>query len=256
MQRFRRSATAIGLAATVLLGGWHASAQSLSNEQVLRNFDIVAFGNEYTGQRFDHVRKWRRPIRAAIKGNAPAYLDSMVKEFLAELQAATGHPMSLVYSRRMERARRLPPDFDPKRINLFILYYPLDKMAAQLPKGFGRDRDMVLRLLRTGETTCMAKLFKKGSEIRVAIVLFPAHHPKRVIRACVVEELTQILGLPNDSDRITESIFRDRGRYNELTWQDRLMLRILYDRRITPGMPRRDALRIARRILERLRPGY
>ena len=83
--------------------------------------------------------------------------------------------------------------------------------------------------------------------------MFPDHLPKDYIRACVVEEMTQVLGLPNDSNAVKPSIFNDQSRYFELTAHDRLMLKMLYDPRITVGMARRDALEMGRVILDQLR---
>ena len=40
-----------------------------SNRTILENFNIIAFGNEYTGRRYETVRKWREPIRVGIEGN-------------------------------------------------------------------------------------------------------------------------------------------------------------------------------------------
>lgn len=52
----------------VLVAGPPARADALINEKILRNFDIVAFGNEYTHKRYDAVRKWVAPIRIGIQG--------------------------------------------------------------------------------------------------------------------------------------------------------------------------------------------
>ena len=72
------------------------------------------------------------------------------------------------------------------------------------------------------------------------------------MRACVVEELTQILGLPNDSATVEASIFNDHSQYFELTKNDRMLVQVLYHPRITFAMPRQQALRLARTItLER-----
>src|SRR3546814_18272815 len=38
-------------------------------------------------------------------------------------------------------------------VNVFLLYFPLDRMAAALPKNFGADRDRMLAMLRSGQTT-------------------------------------------------------------------------------------------------------
>src|SRR3546814_18187022 len=111
----------------------------------------------------------------------------------------------------MEREKRLRPGFDRRSVNVFLLYFPRDRMAAALPKNFGADRDRMLAMLRSGQTTCMAKLFKKGNEIRAAVILFPAHHSRATLRACAVEELTQIMGLANASTIVADSITNDKS---------------------------------------------
>lgn len=227
----------------------------LSNSQIAKNFDIIAFGNEYTRKRYDTVRKWRAPLRLGIKGHSPVWFDDMVVQFLDELIAITGHPMGLVYTHTAATQRRLPADFDPKSVNVFLLFMPISEMPKHLPDAQFQDKAQIIALLNSGKATCFAKLFKKGDEIRSAVILFPSHYDERTLRACVVEELTQILGLPNDSDLVQQSIFVDKGQYNELTPQDRLLLRVLYDPEIKVGMPREQAVRTASTILQRLRQG-
>lgn len=72
---------------------------------------------------------------------------------------------------------------------------------------------------------------------------------------CLLEELTQVLGLPNDTKEDFPTSFKDRNRIWDLTKYDKMMLQALYDPRITPGMPKRDALAIARGIFLRLNGG-
>ena len=61
------------------------------------------------------------------------------------------------------------------------------------------------------------------------------------------------MGLPNDSNDVYPSIFNDKGRLDDLSEQDVLLLRLLYDPRMKAGMSRDDALNTARRILPELR---
>lgn len=241
------------LAAATLAPG-AAGAQSASNQTILEHFNIIAFGNEYTGRRYDHVRKWRVPITARIDGDPPAYFEDFVSQHLADLAKITGHPMSLAYSARMRREKRVAKGLTPKSFNMFLLFYPMDEMAAVVRKQLGSRMNHELKLLAAGKATCMARFFTRDNEIRTAVILFPATHPKEYLRACVVEELTQVLGLPNDSDAVKPSIFNDQSGYFELTGHDRRMLKMLYDPRITPGMPRKEALRRGRLILDELNP--
>ena len=40
----------------------------VSNAELLKSFDLIAFGNEYTGKRYDIVRKWAKPVLMGIEG--------------------------------------------------------------------------------------------------------------------------------------------------------------------------------------------
>ena len=72
---------------------------------------------------------------------------------------------------------------------------------------------------------------------------------KEVIESCLLEEMTQILALPNDSDLIKPSIFNRRDGLTKLTPLDRSLIRVLYDPSMTVGMPRHQALNKARLLL-------
>ena len=54
--------------------------------------------------------------------------------------------------------------------------------------------------------------------------------------ACVVEELTQVLGLVNDSSDVYPSIFNDRSFNDFLSGLDYLLLKILYHPELRAGM--------------------
>ena len=241
------------LAITILLFAGPVRAESFSNADLLRNFDIVAFGNEYTGRRFDVVRKWREPIRIGIDGsNHPPYLETYLEDMAQQLSDATGHPIELYYSIGLQRAKRLPPDFDSKKVNVFVLYLSGQGTRDAVHKYFGGSDTEKEALL--AEATCMANYRTRQNEIRSAVIIFPDRHPESYHRACVVEELAQILGLPNDSNLVSPSIFNDSSREFELTDHDIWLLRALYQKDIAPGMPRNDALRIALDFWKRARP--
>ena len=245
---------ALVVAALSAAGASADAAERLSNADIVRNFNIIAFGNEYTHQRFERLRKWRKPIVARIDGNTPAYLEDYVNQHFRDITKITGHPAKLAYSARMRREKRVAKDLNAKSFNMFMLYYPMKEMTAVVRRQLGGKMDPSLRRLKSGASTCEAQLFKKGDEIRTAVILFPAYGDKKTLRACVVEEITQVMGLANDSNNVRPSIFNDTSRYFELTGHDRLLLRILYDKRLSVGMPRRDALRAAHTILREIRP--
>ena len=54
--------------------------------------------------------------------------------------------------------------------------------------------------------------------------------------SCVHEEMAQAMGLPNDSPEARPSLFNDDLEFALLTEHDAILLRMLYDPRLRPGM--------------------
>ena len=162
------------------------AAWALSNDDIIRNFSIVAFGNEYLADDFTRLRKWAAPVRIGIQGEYPAYFEDFVVQHIADLKHLTKHPIELYYSPTLHKAGKLPEDFDQNKVNFILFYLPRDKIAATVAKYFDNDVGQVEKMIRI--STCFAKFFKKGDTIKAAIAVFPADHPKDWMRACVVEE--------------------------------------------------------------------
>ena len=91
--RYRRLGAVLAMAAVLAAGTVdRANAEPPSNRTIVEHFNIIAFGNEYTQQRFERIRKLRKPVIARIDGNPPAYFEDFVRQHLAELSKITGHP--------------------------------------------------------------------------------------------------------------------------------------------------------------------
>ena len=69
------------------------------------------------------------------------------------------------------------------------------------------------------------------------------------MEACLLEEMTQTLGLHNDSDLIKPSIFNNRSQPTRLNRTDKILLRALYDPRLAAGTLKKHALGIARKVI-------
>ena len=78
----------------------------------------------------------------------------------------------------------------------------------------------------------------KQSEIIRGVILIPVDSTRQSGRLvdCVIEELTQVMGLPNDSTAVYPSIFNDRSIDSYLTGLDYLLLKIAYHPLLKPGM--------------------
>lgn len=228
---------------------------AISNAHLLESFAEVAFGREHEQTARDRLLKWQAPINAAIIGREyPAYFEAFVRDQLADLAYETGLDIRLVYSETMVRENRLPPDVRSIPINLVLFYLPKARLPAAVEKHLkGRFKAAEIQAF-LDKSLCHAKMTLKQGTIVGAFVAFPAEHDRRVMRACVVEELTQIMGLPNDSDTLVDSIFSDNSRHLEVTGHDRWLLRMLYADTLKPGMAPDQALAAAKRFLEEKRP--
>ena len=73
------------------------------------------------------------------------------------------------------------------------------------------------------------------------IILIRAEHPPLTRLSCVHEEMAQAMGLPNDSPDARPSLFNDSLEFALLTEHDAILLRMLYDPRLRPGMTAAEA---------------
>ena len=92
-------------------------------------------------------------------------------------------------------------------------------------------------------TFCIAFAFTSGQSATFTkgIAVIRAEHPDALRLSCIHEEIAQALGLSNDSLAARPSIFNDAKEFGTLTWADELMLKMLYDDRLRPGMTEAEA---------------
>ena len=117
------------------------------------------------------------------------------------------------------------PEFDPTRIPII----------TQLPK----------------DIHCMAMTSmssEPNSAISSALVIIRSELPEIMRRACFHEEIAQSLGLTNDSHFARPSIFNDDDEFATLTKFDEILLRILYDHRLQPGISQKEAAQLVKQI--------
>lgn len=220
--------------AVVLLASC-ASEPPLTAERLTRTFAQVAFGDEYDpGRRIDRIRKWTEPLRISLHGKeAPRYRPT-VRRHARELAGLTGLEITIQ-----------PPL--GRNANVAIHFVRRDKMAA-LARPHAPRPDLLPAIIPA--SACLF-VFRRNADWRIvsALILVSIDEPVEHNRRCLLEELTQVLGLPNDSNLIRRSVFHDAGGYDSLPPADRIMLRALYDPRMKPGTPKQQAVALFRRIL-------
>ncbi|WHZ35585.1 DUF2927 domain-containing protein [Sagittula sp. MA-2] len=224
-----------------------------TDTMLVRNFMAIALEEEYIrgeGLRpagpgaSSAVKKWTQPVRVTTEfgpGVPREQIDwdrAEVAKYAARLGRITGHPVSMsndnpnFYVLFMSeddqpqianRIRQLVPDVNPNALRIF----------RNLPRGIH----------------CLVMAFATdygGYDYGTAIAVIRSEHPDLMRRSCVHEEMAQGFGLTNDSPSARPTIFNDDDEFALLTRHDELLLKILYDPRLRPGMSAEEALPIVR----------
>lgn len=95
---------------------------------------------------------------------------------------------------------------------------------------------------------------EETGRIRAAIVMIRTDLIAPITQSCIEEEMAQIMGLLNDDPTVRPSIFNDDAEFALMTLHDELLLRILYDDRLRPGMSPEQSMPTVRRIARELLP--
>ncbi len=206
------------------------------------NFVKIALYDEYTNQgghlvarsTKSRLRRWEEPVQLGV-----VFGDSVTPENRAVDQREVRH-----FARRLTRASGFPVTVtSPKAANFHVLFLSEDdrrdfapRIRALVPGIDHRDLKTIIDMPRS--TFCLVFAFSKGtgSTYTHALAVIRAEHPDLLRKSCIHEELAQGLGLANDSPNARPSVFNDDEEFAFLTTHDELLLKMLYDPRLTPGM--------------------
>lgn len=203
-------------------------------EFILQAFEEVVLKSEYSkGDQLVH--KWEQPLRVWIAHHADQEKthDWLATAHLEHLSLLTGLP---VY--RVDRAEdaNLSIVFTKRQLWRNEIVLLSGNLKAKPPRGalclFGIDLDS-------------RKAIKRGW---VVIPVDQAEEYRHLL-ACIVEEMTQVMGLPNDSNKVFPSVFNDNTPDSLLTGLDSLLVRLLYLPSIKSGMTAAQVRPIVMRAL-------
>ncbi len=226
---------------------------AFTDTMLVRNFVSIALEEEYVrgqglrpsnGNASSAIKKWTQPVRVTtefgpgVPQDQIAWNQREVTQFTARLSRITDHPMSMVDDNAnfhvlfmseddagliAPRIRQIVPDVNPAALRLF----------DRLPRSIH----------------CLVVAFARnagGYDYGTAIAVIRSEHPDLMRRSCIHEEMAQGMGLGNDDPRARPSIFNDDDEFALLTRHDEMLLKILYDPRLRPGMRSEAALPVAR----------
>lgn len=232
-----------------------------SRRMLIENFERIAFFDEYArgaglqsspGTR-SQLRRWERPVRISVEFGAN----------VTKAQRATDRAEVARYAARLARLTNHPITMNASDPNYYVLFMSEDDGATLparvkqiVPNINANALDIFTDLPRS--IHCLVIAFSSengGHEYAKAIALIRSEHPPLLRKSCVHEELAQGLGLANDSPRARPSIFNDDDEFALLTTHDELLLKMLYDRRLRPGMTYTQAHPIVETMADELLGG-
>jgi len=211
----------------------------MQENYLITSFIDIALNNEYSAAQ-SKLRKWTKPIKYHfIHRTADQKLHERLSTLhLEHLQKITGVKMQQIQHKQ--------------NANLLIIFSKEALLEKELLKEFNisskKQREQLFR-----NSVCLAHFsINKNNSIRKAIVIIPVDRAraKAKLVSCIVEELTQIMGLPNDSDKVYPSIFNDRSTDELLSGLDFILLKILYHPKLKAGMQMAQIKRLLPSIIE------
>ncbi len=205
-----------------------------SIDQLVGFFETVVFGSEYD-DRLESlvVARWSDPLRISVKGHASENHIQIIRQHLAVIKKLTGIQIEKV-------------DAPENPENLTILFLAGPEMKNVKIKGV--DKNYIETI--AAHQTCFFISFKKPPDTIVrGIIVVNKDRKEEVTAHCLLEEIVQNLGLPNDTNMLRPSIFSDADQLTSLSRHDEILIRTLYDPRMTEGLDRASALNVARKII-------
>lgn len=216
-------------------------------------FMTIAFAREFSDvgstlvrrETSSILRRWEDPVRieaifgSSVKPAQRADDRAAIKRFADRLARTTGHPISFVEQGGNFRVLILSED--ERRVAGPTLQRLVPSIRQQ-------EIDLIENLGR--ESYCLVLAADPGDDgiIRQAAAVIRDELPLLLRQSCIHEELAQGLGLANDSPMARPSIFNDDDEFGRLTSMDELMLGLLYDPALRPGMEAEEARPIVRRL--------
>lgn len=231
-----------------------------SDRMLADNFIRIALYDEYDRtsastvqkQTTSALRRWQVPVRVGLRfgdsvsAQMRATDTARVGSYLQRLQGLTGHPIRL----------------DDTRPNFWVYIVSEDErqalgpvLRAAMPGLTANDVSGITAMQRSTYCIVYAQSAGDSGIYTGAFAVIRAEHPDLLRLSCIHEEIAQGLGLPNDSPKARPSIFNDDEEFALLTTQDEMMLRMLYNPALRPGMTEGEARPIVETLARRLMGG-
>lgn len=197
-------------------------------------FEEVVFGAEYKETVAQTVvTKWQGPVRISMQGKSLKPVAKVLESHIRELIKLTGLDINFVKPNQNGN-------------NVYLLVVPPEQMASVPIPGAPVK---LLETLAEPKACYFITAKKPADRIVAAWIVINSEREDRDIGHCIIEEITQAMGLPNDTSLVKETVFNNAYNTLRLHPVDRILVKTLYDKRLTPGMPKAQAMQLVETII-------
>ncbi|MCV0426288.1 MAG: DUF2927 domain-containing protein [Roseibium sp.] len=204
-----------------------AASQTFSTEELLSGFEKTVFGLEYRSWSWRPylVKKFTQPVRFYVHNLSMRDRRPIVHRFVREIDRRVGGLSAGITN-------------DPNTANFEI--FVVDR--AQYEPVVKRDVYKNDRAKVPGR--CLVRVVSGRKGIKRSSAVIVSDEGEFLFKRCLVEEILQGLGPMNDDEDLTHSVFNDSSRHSRFTVFDQIILNMLYDPRIKPGMSKQQTQQI------------
>ncbi|MEM7526403.1 MAG: DUF2927 domain-containing protein [Pseudomonadota bacterium] len=213
--------------------GWRAAvpwgSDRYSHRSLAALFRRLSTGFEDGGER-DGLLRLRTPVTVIPSGPGSVIYRSFVEDYAAFLERETGIAVA-VADERSEGGS----DDNPDGGALYLAFVRTG--AGLIPPGvrcLHLPGNVNWPSFEDAPARTISDARRAAGPIEAATVFIPAKLEPAAIRACILEEIPQAMGLGNDAPLVAPTIFNDDGAHLWPTRLDLTMLRVLYAPEVTP----------------------
>ncbi|HAS40970.1 MAG TPA: hypothetical protein DCS93_10840 [Microscillaceae bacterium] len=196
--------------------------------QVKNYFKEIAIGSEYG--RGKKIVKWTRDMKIFVMGDKIPEMEQELDKIIKELN-------QLVRPIRIQRV------YNKSQANFYVFFGTVGQYLKKVESNAGRyaRRNLAMFYVYYGRQGTVTK----GSMYVDTYTMKAKNTRKHLLR----EELTQALGLMNDSYKYPSSVFYQKfSRSTRYTKIDKQIIRLLYSNQIKPGMSRQQVEQALRNL--------
>ncbi len=196
-----------------------AANDSFSTVELLAGFEKTVFGLEYRSWSWRpyQVKKFTKPVQFYVYNLSRRDRRGTVHRFVKEIGRRVGGLTTQITN-------------DPAAANFKV--YVVDR--AQYVPVVRKDIYKNDRAKVPGR--CLVRVVSGRKGIKQSAAVIVSDEGEFLFKRCLVEEILQGLGPMNDDESLTHSVFNDSSRHSRFTVFDQLIMNMLYDPRIKPGM--------------------